>query len=260
LQQVVWNLLANAVKFTPAGGRVDVSLSREENAARISVSDTGIGISKEFLPHVFERFRQADASTTRQHGGLGLGLGIVRHLTELHGGTVHATSAGPNQGSTFTVTFPLVTKSEEARPSASAMGAGAGEDHPLRGVNVLLVEDDATARELATRVLADSGATIDARASAADAIEAFRLRRPDVIVSDIGMPDEDGYSLIQRIRTLSPPGDAAVPAVALTALARAEDRQRAIKAGFQVHVSKPFDPRELSDTIAKLVRRPASSG
>jgi PAS domain S-box-containing protein len=262
LQQIVWNLLANAVKFTPKDGVVQIALKRAEGddaTVQIVVSDTGIGIPHEFLPFVFDRFRQADASTTRRYGGLGLGLGIVRHLTESHGGTVTVDSPGPGGGSTFAVSLPRViaTPSTHApdltSPKASSKGAS------LPGVRVLLVEDDADARDLMTRVLHENGASVTAVGSAAEAMEIFPALRPDVIVSDIGMPDEDGYSLIARIRAMPAERGGRVPAVALTALARPEDRRRAILAGYQVHLSKPVEAAELSATLANLLdgKRPA---
>jgi CheY-like chemotaxis protein len=206
------------------------------------------------LSHVFERFRQADSSSTRRYGGLGLGLGIVRHLTELHGGTVQVTSAGSNQGSTFTISLPLAYARAMEHPPAALMPV----DGPsLRGVRVLVVEDDRAARELIERVLKDSGASVESCSSVDDGLHAFQQRRPDVIVSDIGMPDKDGYSFVAAVVSLT--ADRRVPAIALTALARAEDRQRALEAGFQLHIAKPFEPRELSEAIARLVRENASA-
>jgi PAS domain S-box-containing protein len=275
LQQIVWNLLSNAVKFTPRGGMVQVVLRRDESQAHLVVSDTGVGIRGNFLPHVFERFRQADASTTRRFGGLGLGLGIVRHLTELHGGTVRAESDGDGKGSTFIVTLPLALATVHAgaeRSAAPGRSASAGRDgrdgdsdrSSLRGVRVLLAEDDPDARDLITRILHDRGAEVTASNSASAAITAFRSARPDVLISDIGMPDEDGYALIARVRAIEiegAPGTAVatpprVPAIALTALARTEDRRRAILAGFQLHLSKPIEPAELAAAVANLASAP----
>ena len=260
LQQIVWNLLSNAVKFTPKGGVVQVALKCDDANANavITVSDTGIGIAPEFLPYVFERFRQQDSSTTRRYGGLGLGLGIVRHLTELHGGTVHAESRGAGGGSTFTVSLPLSVAHGRPHPphtvgDASEEKPAAGDGISLRGVRVLLVEDDADARDLMGRMMRDRGAEVTLAASAAEAIHVFPALQPDVLVSDIGMPDEDGYSLIARIRTMPAGEGGQVPAVALTALARPEDRQRAIHAGYHVHLAKPVEASDLSATIARLV-------
>jgi signal transduction histidine kinase/ActR/RegA family two-component response regulator len=256
LQQIVWNLLSNAVKFTPKDGIVQVALRRRGAHAEITVTDTGIGISREFLPYVFERFRQADASTTRRYGGLGLGLGIVRHLTELHGGTVHAESAGLDQGSSFTVSFPLALAHGPVHVDPRSVSSNGAS---LKDVNVLLVEDDADARDLITRILLERGARVSAVASVPAALAAFHTTRPDVVVSDIGMPDEDGYSLIQRIRAFPPDAGGHVPAVALTALARTEDRDRALHAGFAVHISKPVEADELTEAIARLIRKQNSA-
>jgi CheY-like chemotaxis protein len=264
LQQVVWNLLSNAVKFTPRGGSVQVLLQPRDGNAEIAVSDTGRGISREFLPHVFDRFRQADASITRQFGGLGLGLGIVRHLVELHGGTVAASSLGENKGATFVVTLPLA----EVEPSAAgdrtahhqAHAADSDAAQELRGLRCLVVEDDEDSRWLLERLLRDAGAEVTSAASAAEGFDAFMRQRPDVLVSDIGMPIEDGYSMLRRIRAASGNGDCAVPAIALTALARAEDRHRALLAGYQLHLAKPVEPAALRDAIVRLVERGSVSG
>jgi len=268
LQQVVWNLLSNAVKFTPRGGSVQVLLQASDGNAEVAVSDTGRGISRDFLPHVFDRFRQADASITRQFGGLGLGLGIVRHLIELHGGTVAASSMGEGKGATFVVTLPLANvPAHHERGGGAANDAsrrrgpgGAGECPPLslRGVRVLVVEDEVDSRTLIEKILGDCDAEVTAVASAVEAFEAFARETPDVIVGDIGMPGEDGYSLLRRIRAAEDeagPGAAHVPAIALTALARAEDRRRAMAAGYQIHMPKPVEPAELRAAIADLVGR-----
>jgi PAS domain S-box-containing protein len=256
LQQIVWNLLVNAVKFTPKDGVVQVTLKRDAADAdqvQIIVTDTGIGIPAEFLPYVFDRFRQADSSTTRRYGGLGLGLAIVRHLVELHGGTVTVDSRGAGSGSAFTVSLPVATGAAASRGIDAAPSTAASNGVSLAGVRVLLVEDDPDARELITRVLHDHGATVTSTASATEAIDNFAAVRPDVLVSDIGMPDEDGYSLIARIRALPDDAGGHVPAIALTALARPEDRRRAIMAGYQVHLAKPVEAAELSATIANLI-------
>jgi signal transduction histidine kinase/CheY-like chemotaxis protein len=253
LRQVVWNLLSNAVKFTPEGGRVEVHLGRDGSRARVAVSDTGKGIAPDFLPHVFERFRQADAKTTRAFDGLGLGLAIVRHLVEAHGGTVRAESAGEGQGSTFSLYLPLLA----VRASAPAIGdAGLRpESHAsesLRGVRVLVVDDNADARDLVEAVLSRCGAEVRSSASAAEALAALRAWRPDVLLSDIGMPGEDGYDLIRRVRALDASEGGRIPAAALTAYAREEDRMRALLAGYQVHLAKPVNPAELVAVVVGL--------
>ncbi|MGZ8231386.1 MAG: ATP-binding response regulator, partial [Burkholderiales bacterium] len=223
LQQVFWNLLSNAIKFTPAEGKVDIELKRADEHVEIEVSDTGIGIKPEFLPYVFDRFRQADATTTRTFGGLGLGLSIVRRLVELHGGTVRVASSGDGHGSTFSVRLPLMpgyrttTASEQLRVTAPPHAAFDFEHADLTGVKVLIVEDEADARELAKRVLADCNATVVTGGTAAEALAAVENERPDVIVSDIGMPDVDGYELLRRIRALGAARGGRAPAIALTA-------------------------------------------
>ena len=263
LQQVLWNLLTNAIKFTPPNGMVTV-LAREAErsgvrSVEISVTDSGQGIDAKFLPFVYDRFRQADASTTRRHGGLGLGLSIVKSLVEMHQGSVEALSDGEGQGATFIVNLPLaeshtpVTSSLEHAQAAPA----AHETSPLAGLRVLVVDDEADARTLARRVLEERGAEVVAVGSAAEALEAVdRSDELSVVVSDIGMPGHDGYELITRMRAL--PGSAGrVPAIALTALARDEDRKRTLLAGYQVHISKPVDPAELVTVIATLAGRGA---
>jgi PAS domain S-box-containing protein len=259
LQQVVWNLLSNAVKFTPQGGSVEARLERVDPHIRITVSDTGKGISPDFMPYVFDRFHQSDASSSRRHGGLGLGLALVKHLVELHGGTIEATSAGDGQGATFKVTLPVRAV---ATPIGEAEGApvavkSSGE---LAGVCALVVDDEKDARELLKSALKHYGADVIAVSSAAEAYNLITATptqdRPDVMVADIGMPDEDGYSLISRLREWELARGAYIPAVALTAYGRAEDRMRALKAGFQMHVAKPVDPDELVIVITSLVTRP----
>ena len=266
LQQVLWNLLSNAVKFTPKAGRVQILVERIESSVKVSVIDTGEGIGPEFLPHVFERFRQADGSTTRRHGGLGLGLAIVKQLVELHGGTIRAQSPGAGKGSTFIVTLPLTEvhpdpieppRSDPRRPSGrhvAAMSMKVCEE--LTGVRVLLVDDEPDARAVLRRLLEDCRAVVSAASGAAEALVLLRTERPDVIVSDIGMPGADGYELIRQVRSLAPGDGGTIPAVALTAYARADDRVRAIVAGFQHHVSKPVEPAELIAMVASAVRRP----
>jgi PAS domain S-box-containing protein len=253
LHQVVSNLLTNAVKFTPAGGWIEVRLERTDGMARISVADNGQGISAEFLPHVFERFRQADGSTTREHGGLGLGLAIVRHLVDLHGGTVHAESPGSGCGSTFRIEIPLMQAgtSPEAADASSAAHVINSPIRPLDGVRVLVVDDDVDSRDLMTHVLEQAGARVTTVGSASEALEMVDALAPDVLVSDIGMPQQDGYDLVRILRKRHSPS-AAVPAVAVTAYARLEDREHAFAAGFQAHVSKPIAARDLIASVERL--------
>jgi PAS domain S-box-containing protein len=263
LQQVVWNLLSNAVKFTPRGGQVEVRLRRADEQLEIEVSDTGQGIAPEFLPHVFERFRQADAGSARQHGGLGLGLAIVRHLVELHGGSVSVQSGGVDRGATFVARFPLVAAEPEAAAPAEP-GARAVlpdrfvpiEHEPsLEGVHVLVVDDELDARELLRSLLQSCGARVSTAASADEAGHILRDARPDLLVSDIGMPGEDGIDLISRVRASGPAAGGSIPAVALTAFARPEDRARALSAGFSAYLTKPVDLALLLRTLARLLRR-----
>jgi PAS domain S-box-containing protein len=254
LQQVAINLLTNAVKFTPRGGQVSVRLDSDEQAARIIVQDTGEGISADFLPHIFERFRQADSSYTRKHSGLGLGLAIVSHLVELHGGTVEASSAGVGQGATFTVTLPLAQAALEPVPP-EASGAGLLVDErklALKGVRVLVVDDDEDTREVFRTMLTLQGAETVTAESAAEAISRLREWRPDVLLSDIGMPGEDGYALIRQVRSLRPDEGGKTPAVALTGYASEEESSRAWQAGFQAHEAKPVDAEKLIATVARL--------
>jgi PAS domain S-box-containing protein len=257
LQQIVWNLLSNAVKFTPKGGQVQIHLRAIDSGVEIIVSDTGQGISKEFLPYVFEQFRQADSATTRRFGGLGLGLAIVRHLVELHGGTIQAESAGIGQGATFTVRLPVMIGTEPANePGEYAAGRQyAAARLSLSGLRVLAVDDEADARELLTAMLSKCDAQVKATASASEALEVLADWQPDVLISDIEMPDIDGYSLIRRVRELEADRGGQIPAVALTAHARVEDRLRALRAGFQIHVSKPIEPNELAMVLASLTGR-----
>jgi signal transduction histidine kinase/CheY-like chemotaxis protein/PAS domain-containing protein len=265
LQQVVWNLLANAIKFTPSGGKVEVRLARVGSQVEISVADTGVGIASEFLPHVFERFRQADASASRAFGGLGLGLSIVRHLTEMHGGTVRATSPGVDRGSTFVVALPLAVAhlpaQRAARAHAAPAGAGVADFRlaDLAGVSVLVVDDEPDARELVRRVLSECGASVHLASDAAAAMVLVQRERPDTLVSDIGMPGTDGYQLLRKLRELGAERGGALPAIALTAFARSEDRTRALRAGFLAHVAKPVEPAELVATVASVVGRIAPS-
>ena len=261
LQQVAWNLISNAVKFTPRGGRVRIELQRTDASAAIKVTDTGMGISPEFLPYVFDRFRQADSSSTRAHGGLGLGLAIVRHLVELHGGTVSAESEGAERGSSFTVKLPLmsvpVRRPEAAVVSGNGYGNTAGLVCPpaLEGIRVLIVDDEEDARNLIATILEQCEAKVETMSSASQAIEAIRRARPDVLISDIGMPDEDGYSLVKRLRADEDPQLKDLPAVALTAYASEADRARAIDSGFQIHLAKPVDPETLIEAVRQLVKK-----
>lgn len=252
LQQVIWNLLSNAVKFTDAGGRVDLQLNRIADQVRIQVKDTGKGISAEFLPHVFDRFRQADSTTTRTQGGLGLGLAIVRSLVELHGGTVWAESAGEGQGTTFTIELPLLLDGKQ-QTNVNFVSTLSGDFVSLEQVRVLIVDDEADTREFLQTALEQFGATVTVAASAAEAFALFQQSPPDILLSDIGMPEEDGYTLIQRIRALSPELGGQVPAAALTAYVRGDDRLEALKAGFQMHVPKPIEPLQLLHVISQLV-------
>jgi len=256
LQQVIWNLLSNAIKFTPAGGRVAIILERNGTQAQLQVSDTGKGISPEFLPHVFDYFRQADSSTTRMHGGLGLGLAIVRNLVELHGGTVSASSPGVGQGATFTVTLPLkidptLENSEQVLSSVKSAPTF-NNSSILNGKRVLVVDDEVDTRDFYATVLKDFGASVTAVASVREALEALRRQRPDVLLSDIGMPIEDGYALIRQVRAWESEQGGRLPAVALTAYAREIDREEALAAGFQKHLPKPVEPEELVAVVAHL--------
>ena len=264
LQQVLWNLLTNAIKFTAPGGRVRAEVRRGgDGAALLAVSDTGQGIDAEFLPHVFDRFRQGDASTTRRHGGLGVGLALVKHLVELHGGTVAASSPGPGRGATFAVSLPLAPRQAREQPGTAAWRAEGGahfEGSPgaLDGVRVLVVDDENDARELLVALLSRCGAETSSASSAAQALQSLRAAPPHVLVCDIGMPDLDGYEFVRRLRSAErAAGAAPVPAVALTAFARPEDRDRALAAGYQVHLPKPLDAAELVITVRNLARRPA---
>jgi CheY-like chemotaxis protein len=253
LLQVVWNLLSNAVKFTDAGGRVTVAVDAQDRLVRLSVADTGQGIAPEFRLQVFDRFKQADASSARRHGGLGLGLALVRELVELHGGSVGVESAGLGQGSTFTVTLPA---RPAAVPSASLAPrpAAAAEAGTLGGVHILIVEDDPDAREIMVRSVTDVGASVTAVSSAAEALALLRQGSgTDVVVTDIGMPGEDGYTFLRELRKLPVDHGGAVPAIAVTAYATGEDRKRALQEGFVAHVGKPFAPLTLISTIARAV-------
>jgi len=262
LQQVIWNLLSNAIKFTPRGGRITLRLDGGEAQARVRISDNGCGISPEFLPYVFDCFRQADSSSSRRQGGLGLGLALVRYVVELHGGTVAVESPGEGQGATFTVTLPCqaVTAPRAGRePDPAGSEKLLKFSSTLEGLWVVVVDDEEGARELVTAMLKQYGARVTAVASSAEAFAVFAAAGsgpyPDLLVSDICMPGEDGYALIQRVRALPPERGGQLPAVALTAHGRVEDRLRALAAGFQMHVPKPIEPAELATVIASLAGR-----
>jgi PAS domain S-box-containing protein len=252
LRQVAWNVVSNALKFTPAGGRVEVSLQVEGEQAVLRVTDSGEGIAPEFLPYVFDRFRQADSSTTRAHGGLGLGLALVNHLVEMHGGTVEAHSRGRGEGAAFTIRLRLYAAEAAAAPATPEAAPKTAVPVRLAGVRVLVVDDEEDTRDLLSAALGHSGAQVEPAASAGEALDALRRRRPDVLICDIGMPEEDGYALLARVRALAPDEGGLVPAVALTAYARADDRRRALAAGYQVHLAKPVDPDELISLVARM--------
>lgn len=251
LQQVCWNLLSNAIKFTPASGQVWVQAYTQQGHLYIQVADSGVGIDPNFLPHVFEHFRQADGSATRSHGGLGLGLAICRRLVELHGGTIQADSDGANQGATFQVMLPLHDRSEsELSPQLLAK-----DESSLNGVKAIVLDDEADARELLKFTLEQSGAQVACVSETAAAYQLLETFRPDIIISDIGMPDEDGYSFLRRVRSLPDTQLSQVPAIALTAYAREQDRQTALKVGYGEHIPKPFDPNEVVDAVRELTRK-----
>ena len=258
VQQIIWNLLSNAIKFTPSGGRVCLTMVRQAGEVSISVEDTGRGIAADFLPHVFERFRQADGSATRTSGGLGLGLAIVRHLVELHGGTIEAASEGLGKGATFTVRLPSVVESRpgEAAPvNGAALRQKYGNRPELQGLHVLVIDDEPDAREMIRTVLEMCGLMVTTASSAAEGYEEIGKRQPSVIISDVAMPGEDGLSFIRRVRALSAAAGGRVPAIALTAYARAEDRENALDAGFTSHVAKPLNASELFAVLSSLVAR-----
>ena len=255
LQQVVWNLLSNAVKFTNSGGRVVLSVKQVNSAVEIRVTDTGQGITRDFLPFVFDRFRQADSTTTRQHGGLGLGLAIARHLVEIHGGTINAESAGEGKGATLIVRLPLVGSAVKATIDEARNGERLMPPETLSGLRILVVDDDADTLKLMTTAFTKRHATVTAVSSAGEALNAVKVSRPDVLVSDIAMPDEDGYGLIRMIRALDDGSQPLIPAVAITAYAKEEDRSRALSSGFQAYLAKPVELTELVSVVAKAARR-----
>jgi CheY-like chemotaxis protein len=259
LQQIIWNLLTNAIKFSSSGGRIALTLKVVGTSAQISVTDSGQGIAPAFLPFVFEPFRQQDASSSRVHGGLGLGLAISRQLTELHGGRITADSGGEGQGATFTVTLPLAgtTSSESGAQRASRQfAAKSAFDAPehLRGLHVLVVDDDDDARQLVASILEDCGCRTSVASSAREAMTKLADQVPDLLLSDIGMPGEDGYALIRQVRALPRERGGGIPAAAITAYARADDRRRMLNAGYSIHLPKPVEPAELIAVVATLSR------
>jgi PAS domain S-box-containing protein len=260
LQQVFWNLLSNAVKFTPIGGRIQIRLQRANSHAELTVSDTGKGIGPKLLPYVFERFRQGDSSTTREYGGLGLGLAIVRHLVELHGGVVHAHSEGEGKGAQFVVELPVSLMTQRSassdRTAASSAGEGlAGTMPVLDGLRILFVDDERDAREIVTAIFRETGAEVATASNVEEALHLLESFKPNVLISDIGMPAEDGYSLIRRVRSLPADRGGTIPAIALTAFARTQERLKVLSAGFQMHVPKPLQPLELAIVVASLTGR-----
>jgi CheY-like chemotaxis protein len=260
LKQVFWNLLSNAIKFTSKEGKVQVLLERVDSHLEVAVIDTGEGIAPEFLPYVFDRFQQADPSTTRRHGGLGLGLAIVKQLVELHGGNVGVKSGGIGQGATFIVQLPLRALYVEPAKGRRHPRAAPHQSEPLpevslANVHVLVVDDDSDARDLTQRLLRLAGATVSMASSASEAMERILAERPDVLVCDIGMPAEDGYTFIRRLRSIEETQGSALPAVALSAYARSDDRTKAIRSGFQNHLAKPVEPAELLAVISSLANR-----
>jgi CheY-like chemotaxis protein len=261
LQQIFWNLFTNAIKFTPKGGRVKVTTERNDSEVLIKVSDNGMGISPEFLPYIFDRFRQADGSTTRAQGGLGLGLSIVRHLVELHHGKVEVNSEGKSLGSTFTIRLPIAVMMTSKRNGDNDSGQLKDEEllvkssRILDGLKILVVDDDPDTRDLVTTILTRCGSEVRCSESAAEALRAFQEFSPDLLVSDIGMPDEDGYGLIRKLRKLKSKRARQIPALALTAYATDEDRSLALSAGFQMHLPKPIEPENLVSSIAAALGR-----
>jgi CheY-like chemotaxis protein/anti-sigma regulatory factor (Ser/Thr protein kinase) len=264
LQQVVWNLLSNAIKFTPEKGQITIELESDESETKVIVSDTGKGVSPEFLPFVFDRFRQADGTTTRQHGGLGLGLAVVRHIVELHGGTVDVKSKGEGKGTTFTVCLPLIetpsTNIEEtnghnlgAKQSNSDKSILSVKQSELKGKRILLIDDENDTLEMLAAVLDQNGAEVKAQTNVREALEAVKEWKPDVVISDIAMPEEDGYSFIRKLRALPPEEGGTIPAIALTAYVGIKERTKVLSSGFQMYVPKPVEPLELLSTLISLV-------
>jgi CheY-like chemotaxis protein len=262
LQQVVWNLLSNAIKFTPRGGSVHVALSPVGTQVEMTVTDSGVGIPPQFLPHVFDRFSQQDSTASRSYSGLGLGLAIAKQLVELHGGAIFAHSEGEGRGATFVVTLPLASANRSVGQTLPDDNAPTDDRTALPGLDrlsILIVEDEPDARELVGRILEAHGARVTLAASAEEALRILDVSSPDVLVSDIGMPGMDGYQLMRRIRSTEPKGKR-LPALALTAFARAEDRKRVMLAGFQSHLAKPFEVNELVLLVSSLADRPVGTG
>jgi CheY-like chemotaxis protein len=257
LQQIIWNLLSNAIKFTPDGGEVEIGLEQTGPKARITVHDTGEGIGADFLPHIFDRFSQADSSTTRPYGGLGLGLAIVRHLVELHGGNVEASSAGEKRGAMFTVTLPCEPVALRASRPVLEPDRGRPDDGeaPLAGLRVLVVDDDLDSREVLAALLALRAAEVRSAGSVREALDTMTHWKPDVLVSDIGMPGQDGYDLIRELRSRGPQDGGQIPAIALTGYAAAQDGERALSAGYHTHLAKPVEPRYLVQLLASFGER-----
>lgn len=261
LQQIFWNLLSNAVKFTRVGGRIQVRLQRVDSHVEFTVSDTGRGIGPRLLPHIFERFRQGDSSTTREYGGLGLGLAIVRHLVELHGGVVHAHSAGEGEGAEFVVELPVsVTSRRAASTDRSAAKPRAGEGlhgkmPALDGLRILFVDDERDAREVVRAIFHETGAEVATASNVEEALQTLESFKPHILISDIGMPAEDGYDLIRRVRSLPADRGGTIPAIAATAFARTQERLKVLSAGYQMHVPKPLEPLELAIVVASLTGR-----
>jgi hypothetical protein len=258
LEQVFLNLLSNAVKFTPEGGRIDVRVGTSDRQVEVHVADTGIGIEPEFLAHVFDRFRQADSQTTRTHGGLGLGLSIARNLVDAHGGSISVDSEGRGCGSTFTVTLPLAsTAPSPGSPARADRPRATGELPDLTGVRVLVVDDEPDAREMMACALANCGTTVLTAGSSQEALDALSHSNIDVLLADIGMPVEDGYTFIRKVRSLPSQRAASIPAAAVTAYAREDQRQQALTAGYQLHIPKPVDPPKLARAVAALLKHSA---
>jgi signal transduction histidine kinase len=258
LEQVFWNLLTNAVKFTPDGGKIQIGIKNTGAHAQILIKDSGMGIRPDFLPHVFDRFSQADSSSTREHGGLGIGLSLVKHLTELHGGTVGVESEGEGLGTTFTVSLPLPKEKSLEAPQTIASETFQVNDSLFQNVKLLIVDDEPDARELLLYTFKRCGAEVKTAGTVREALGDYRNQKPDLLLSDLGMPFDDGFELIKEIRTLEAQSGKYTPAIALSAFARDEDRTRSLAAGFQLHIPKPIDPIELIIAVSKLLKVPQS--